>query len=96
MNCEVDCSGINACSGVEVVCPETGGCDVDCPGINACSNIQVTCPETVGCGVVCGGLNACVGGEVTCGAKACEASCPGASSSIEVVCGESCDCSGGC
>ena len=51
-SCLVDCSGLAACAGLQVMCAD-GPCDVSCTGTNSCVDLHQSCGADA-CRLTCG------------------------------------------
>ncbi|MBW2522994.1 MAG: hypothetical protein JRI23_02405 [Deltaproteobacteria bacterium] len=91
--CQVNCSGIDACSGNTVVnCPASYACDVICTAEASCKGLDMRC-GTGTCTIGCTGTpNACQDAVVDCGLRECRATCGGGAGTPALSCNNSCNC----
>lgn len=96
--CAIDCVGLMACDGDDILCPPGFACVVTCDGLDACDTGSVTCPDDYACQLICDGVDGC--GDLTfeCGDGPCSIECrdtPASCTGAVVNCGGN-DCTATC
>lgn len=58
-DCEIQCKGNSACSGMVMTCPKEYGCRVRCPGNQSCSSLSIEAKSSSKVCLTCDKENSC-------------------------------------